>query len=267
MNKTISLPGVGPVDLTLSDRGSGRTFLLLHGGAGPDSVAGFAQRLAASAEVRVLTPSHPGFGGTARPDGLQRVAQLAALYAALLDELDLRDVVVVGNSIGGWIAAEMALLRSPRIAAAIVVDAAGIAVDGHPCADVFALSLDELMQLSYHDPARFRIDPSSFPPAQRAVFAANRAALAVYGGQPSMIDPTLRGRLAGIAVPTLVVWGESDRVVDLAYGRAYADAIPGSRFVSLPETGHVPPIESPERLLRAIRDFTDAVPTARPTAV
>jgi pimeloyl-ACP methyl ester carboxylesterase len=256
-------PGL-TVDVTLTERGAGHPVLLLHGGAGPLSVAGFAERLGAGQPARVLTPTHPGFGGTPRPDPLASIGGLAALYVALLERLDLREVTVIGNSIGGWVAAEMALLDASRIGRLVLVDAVGIVVEGHPVADVFSLSLPELMQLSYHDPAPFRVDPSTFSDAQRAGMAANRAALAVYGGKPSVGDPTLRGRLAGISVPTLVVWGESDRVVDSDYGRAYAAAIPGARFQLLPATGHVPQIETPDQLLGALGAFV--APRALPPA-
>ena len=85
--------------------------------------------------------------------------------------------------------------------------------------------------------------------------AGNRAALAVYGGTPSMVDPTLRGRLSAIAVPVLVLWGESDRIVDPDYGRGYAAAIPTARFQLLNRTGHVPQIETPQLLLSAVMAF------------
>jgi pimeloyl-ACP methyl ester carboxylesterase len=87
--------------------------------------------------------------------------------------------------------------------------------------------------------------------------AANRAALQVYGGA-RMTDPSLRGRLAAIACPVLAVWGEADRIVDPGYGRAYAAAIPGARFELLTETGHLPQLETPEKLLRAVWDFAEA---------
>jgi pimeloyl-ACP methyl ester carboxylesterase len=89
---------------------------------------------------------------------------------------------------------------------------------------------------------------------QRAVMAGNREALAVYSGT-TMNDPGLGARLGQISVPTLVVWGDSDRIADPNYGRAYAAAIPGAQFHLLPATGHVPQIESPALLLGAIRDF------------
>ena len=258
---TLTLPGRGSAAVTIDDRGGGRPLLLLHGGGGPQTVAGFAERLAARGAARVITPAHPGFGGTPRPDWLASMAGLAALYHALLERLGLADVTVVGNSIGGWIAAELALLGSPRIRGLVLVDAVGIEVEGHPVTDIFPLSMDELARLSYHDPAAFRIDPAAMTEAQRAGMAANRAALRVYGG-PRMADPDLRARLAAIACPTLVIWGEADRIVDPGYGRAYAAAIPGARFGLLPGTGHLPQLESPEQLMRAICDLAEA-PAAR----
>jgi pimeloyl-ACP methyl ester carboxylesterase len=245
---------IGSVPVTSTDRGSGHTFLLLHGGAGPQSVTGFADRFAETEAVRVITPIHPGFAGTPRPDTVDSVHALASLYVGLLDELDLTDVTVIGNSIGGWIATEMALLGSTRIGGVVLVDAVGIEVPGHPVADFFSLTLDEVAEYSYHDPDSFRIDPSTMPPDQLAAMAGNRASLAIYGGT-AMTDPSLAARLAGITVPALVVWGESDRIVDPDYGRAYAAAIPGARFQLLLGTGHVPQIETPAQLARAISAF------------
>ncbi len=252
--QTVNLDGVGPVDVTVDEQGEGRPFLLLHGGGGPNTVAGFADLLATVRPARAVTPVHPGFGGTPRPEALHTVGGLAALYVALLDQLDLSDVTVVGNSIGGWIAAEMALLRSPRVSGDIFINAVGIEVPGHPIADFFSLTLDQVLQLSYHNPGPFRIDPATLPPAAQAVAASNRAALATYAGT-SMIDPSLAGRLSGLKVPTLVLWGDSDQIVDADYGRAWAAAIPTARFQLLKDTGHLPHMETPDQVLDAIWDW------------
>ncbi len=152
----------------------------------------------------------------------------------------------------------MALLESPRVSGIIIVDAVGIEVRGHPIADFFSLTMDQVMQLSYHDPALFRIDLSSLPPATQTIMAGNRAALAAYAGT-SMTDPSLVERLATLEMPTLVLWGDSDRIVDPDYGRAYAAAIPMARFQLLPDTGHLPQIENPAQLLHAIWDSADTV--------
>ncbi|MEV4611420.1 alpha/beta hydrolase [Kitasatospora sp. NPDC049258] len=243
-------------ELTVARFGAGRpTYLLLHGGAGPQSVAPFAALLAAEGQGRVVAPTHPGFGGTPRPERLADVPALAVLYRDLLDRLDLRDVILVGNSIGGWIAAELALLDSPRVAGLVLVNAVGILVPESPIAEVAGLSPVELSRLSYHDPALFRFDPAALTEQQQAVFAGNRQALGVYGRGSAMADPGLRERLAKISVPTLVLWGESDQVVHPAYGRAFAGAIPGAEFRLLPGTGHVPQLETPQQLLTALREF------------
>lgn len=257
--KILEVEGIGLVELTVEDRGDGRPYLLLHGGAGPQSVARFAQLLAEKDHNRVLTPTHPGFGGTPRPDGLKSVAGLAALYRALLDDLGLENVTVIGNSVGGWITAEMALLGSPRLRGIVLLDAVGIDVEGHGVADVSGLSVPEIQALSFHDPTPFRVDPATVPDAQKAIMTANGVALAVYAGSPAMADPTLLGRLSGITVPTLVLWGESDQIVRPSYGQAYAAAIHGARFVLLPATGHVPQMETPDLVLRTIWDSDEGL--------
>jgi pimeloyl-ACP methyl ester carboxylesterase len=242
--------------VSITEKGEGRPFLLLHGGGGPLTVNGFADLLAAQRPARVITPTHPGFGGTPRPDSVDSVRSLAAVYIALLAELDLRDVTVIGNSIGGWIAAEMALLDTSRISSFVLVDAVGIEVPGHPIADFFSLTPRQLAELSYHDPDRFGIDPSKLSPEALKGMAANRVTIGVYAGT-SMKDPGLAERLAGVTTPTLVVWGDSDHIADADYGRALAQAIPGARFQLLRDTGHLPQIETPEALLEAVWEFAE----------
>ncbi|WP_249998408.1 alpha/beta fold hydrolase [Actinoplanes sp. M2I2] len=262
---SITVPGLGAFDLTVTERGQGHPVLLLHGGGGPRTVEPWADRFAAAehAHAHVFTPVHPGFNATPRPASLGSIAGLAATYAALLEALDLQDVTVVGNSIGGWVAAEMALLHSPRVSSYVLVDAVGIEVPGHPVADFFALTPAELAQRSYHDPATYGIDPSTLPPPAREAMAGNRAVLEVYAGR-AMTDPALAGRLGEVRTPALVVWGEADRIADPDYGRAFAAAIPGATFSLLPGTGHLPQIESPDELIEVVWAFADAHATARP---
>ncbi len=260
----ITLPANHQVELAVEEYGSGQPFLLLHGGAGPQSMTGFAQRLATSEAAQVIVPTHPGFGGTNRPDWVNTMGTLAQIYVALIERLDLHNVVVVGSSMGGWIAAEMALLNSPRIRNFVLMDAVGIAVEGQSIADVFSLTMDELASLSYHNPTAFRIDMSALTDVQKRLMAANRQALAVYGGQPSMIDPTLASRLSAVTTPTLVLWGASDRVVTPDYGRAFAAAIPTATFQLLSNVGHLPQIEAPDQVLTTLREYMSAQPVTRP---
>ncbi len=258
---SVALSANKQTDITVEEYGGGRPFLLMHGGAGPQSMIGFAPRLAASEHAHVYVPTHPGFGGTARPDWLNNIGALAETYIKLVEQLDLRNVTVVGGSIGGWIAAEMALRHSTRISSFILVDAVGIVVEGQPIVDIFPLTLDQVMQLSYHNPAPFRPDPTTLTEVAKNVLAANRQALAVYGGQPSTGDPTLAKRLSAVSAPTLVLWGDSDGIVGPDYGRAFAAAIPKAKFQLLSDTGHMPQIETPDQLLTAIRNFINVLAT------
>ena len=248
----IPVDGVGEVDLSTTECGAGGVFLFLHGGGGPQSFVPFATSFAAAHPVRTITPTHPGFAGTTRPRALATIADLARLYVGLLDELDLSGVTLVGNSIGGWIAAEMATLHTPRIQRLVLLDAVGIEVPGHPVADFFSLTVDEMSQLTFHDPDKFKIDPAKLPPAAREALPGNRASLATY---TNTTDQTLAARLATVTVKTLVLWGAADRVADPEYGRNYAQLIPGARFQLLPNTGHLPQVETPAQVASALERF------------
>ena len=253
----VTVEGIGPVPVSVTERGAGHPLLLLHGGAGPQSVEGFADLLATREAARVLVPAHPGFGGTPRPDSLDSIRSLARVYTRMLDDLELTGVTVVGNSIGGWIAAEIALLDSPRVSGVILVDAAGLALSDSPVPDFFSLTMDQVAGLSYYRPDAFRLDLDHMPDAQKAAMTANRAALQVYAGR-AMADPSLLDRLPTVTIPVLAIWGEADLMIPVEHGRAYAKAIPGARFLLLPEAGHLPQLETPDRLLAAVWDFVES---------
>jgi pimeloyl-ACP methyl ester carboxylesterase len=250
---TVQAARLGPVRVDVTEYGTGRPFLLLHGGAGPQSVAGFAEMLAATGS-RVIVPVHPGFGGTARPEYLHSMRGLALTYACLLDELDLAGVTVIGNSVGGWIAAEMAVHASPRIGGVVLVDAGGLQVDDHPAADFFSLTPGQVTDMAYYAPERFRVDVAALPEQAKAAIAGNQAALRAYtaGG---MTDPSLLGRLGSVRVPVLVVWGAADRIYPPEHAEAFAKAIPGARLDVLDKAGHLPQLEAPSALLAAVLDF------------
>jgi len=244
------------LSLAVADQGSGQTFLILHGGAGPVSVSGLANAI--SATGRAIVPTHPGYSGQPRPDWFHRIDDLALAYLALLERLDAKDVVVIGSSLGGWIGSEMALRNSPRMAALILLNAAGIdsGSPDRPIVDPTKLPPSERAALAFHNPQKFALTPAN--PEALAMMIANQKATQIYAGESFMHDPTLRGRLAGIAIPAMVIWGTSDRIMDVDYGRRYAQSIPGARFEPIDEAGHFPQIERLDEVLRLIDDLVAA---------
>lgn len=238
---------------TVSDTGTGRAILLLHGGGGSATVFGLSQALAANA--RVLLPTHPGFDGTPWPAHMDSVAQLAHLYLSLLESLGLSNVVVIGSSIGGWIASEMALADASRLQGLILINAVGIQVPGAAVTDVSQLTRPELVRLASHNPDLVLASAPPPTPERLAILASNAAALAAYDGGAAMMAPGLRERLASVTVPALVLWGESDGIASPAYGKAYAAAFANGKFELIPEAGHLPQIEQPARVLAHIDSF------------
>jgi pimeloyl-ACP methyl ester carboxylesterase len=243
--------------LNFTDQGEGRNFLLFHGGAGLASVAGFGALLAQS--NRVVIPTHPGFNGTPRPEWFLSIADLATAYCALIDLLQLSNVTVVGNSVGGWIAAEMALRNSPRIVGAVLLNAVGIDTGSEAKSILNPLEIDPADRAKYaFFDQTFAIAPST--PEAMAMMRSNFETLDVYAGHPFMHHLAFRQRLAGMAKPVLVAWGEEDRIVDLEYGRRYAESIPNSTFKPIAEAGHFPQIEKPQIVLSLINEFLQGLP-------
>lgn len=249
---TIILPHDLP--LTLAESGNGRPVLVLHGGGGPFTVANLVDHLATS--MHAITPTHPGWNGTSRPDWLASIPDLAQAYMDFLDARQLWNVLVIGSSLGGWLGAEMAVRDTAgRLSGLILIDAVGIEVAGQPIRDFFALDARGVAEYAWHDAARFYVDPATVSPERAALQADNMATMRVVAGQPYMHDPTLLSRLDRVRVPTLLLWGNSDRIVTPAYGETYAAAIPNARFEIIKDAGHLPQIEQPAATFARIDAF------------
>ena len=245
------------VSLEIVERGTGRPLLWLHGEEGLDPGASFLDGL--TAHGRVVAPSHPGFGHSPEADDVETVDDLSYLYLDLLAARDLREVVVIGASLGGWIAAEMAVKCAERLAGLVLVAPMGIKVgdrETRDIPDIFALHPDEVARLQYRDPARVAVDYSALSDDQLTVIARNREATAQYVWEPYFHNPKLRRRLRRIGVPTLLIWGAEDRFVTADYyGAAYRAAIPGARLEPIDRCGHFPHLEQPAALVDCIGRF------------
>lgn len=242
--------------MKISESGSGRNVLVLHGGGGPATMGGLAAHLAE--KTHVITPTHPGWDGTPRPASIDTVAALAAEYVRYLDEHALEDVLLVGSSMGGWLGVEIALQdKARRVSGLVIINGLGVEIAGHPITNVSNFTPPELAKVAFHDPSKFGAGAPPMTPERLAIMKANQATLAVFAGATYSFDPTLLGRLKGLFVPTLVLWGASDRVVSQDYGRAFAGAIPDARFELVAEAGHLPWIEQPAATYGLIDRFVD----------
>jgi pimeloyl-ACP methyl ester carboxylesterase len=191
---------------------------------------------------------------------LDSVSDLADAYLDLLEELGLTAVMVIGNSVGGWVASEMALRDiAGRVSSLVLLNATGIRPDDPAqVTDIRGQAPDAISRLAFRNPA-FRPDPAAMTAEQRAGAAANQQALALYAGDDFLFAPKLRRRLRRVTVPVLVAWGEEDGVLSAAYGRAYAAAFPNGRYQGIAEAGHFPHIEQPDAVLGAIGEFVNTV--------
>jgi len=233
--------------------GQGRPLLYLHDGTGLEYSRTFLEGLGKRFQVHAL--SHPGFGGSDLPDNFTSVDDLAYHYLDYIESENLNDVVVVGVSFGGWIAAELATKASPRLSALVLIDAYGIKVgsrDKLDVADIFYLLPEEVRDMGWHKKRGGQKAPT-IEGARR--IARNRESLSLFGWSPLLHNPKLLGRLHRIKIPTAVLWGESDRLAPVEYGRAYAAAIKGATFTLIPEAGHLPHLEQPDAVTQQINTF------------
>ena len=234
--------------------GTGRPVVVLHGGGGPRTVAGIVDHL--SDRYAVLAPTIPGWDGTARPEGVDRIDDVARAVLALLREEGMTGVAVVGSSIGGWIAGAMAVLDGERrVGRLCLIDAVGVDVPGEPITDFFALDARGVAEHSFADPDRFFVDSAGLTPDQRAAQQRNLAAMRVYAGDPYMHDPALLGGLGGVRVPVLGIWGDHDGIVSPGYGRRYLAAFPDGRFEVVADAGHLPHLERPAAVFALLDPF------------
>ena len=249
---------IAGANIEILRRGKGRPVLFLHPHIGLHGSERFIELLAR--EVQVIAPSHPGFGHSELPKGMSTVDDMSYFYLDLIEHLDLRDLVVVGASFGGWIAAEIASKTCERLSRLVLIGAVGAKFgerDKSDLLDIFATPRSRWEELSFRDPSVWLRDYESLPEEELTAMARNREATALFAWNPYMYNPKLRSRLHRIRIPTLFLWGTSDRVVSEAYGRAYCAAIPGARFETIARAGHFPHLEQPEEFSRKIFAFIE----------
>ena len=208
----------------------------------------------------ILTPLHPGFGRTERAEWMLSIRDLASFYSRYLKENGLAPLDVIGFSLGGWIAAEMAAANPTQFRKMILVAPAGIKPPSGDILDVFQVMAPQQVIASVYKPAETpefnELYGGPMLPAQFEMFEEARAQTARLAWVPYLHTPTLP-HLLGVAagLPTLIVWGNQDAIVPISAAGAYRDAIKGSRLTTFDNCGHRPEIEKSAEFVRELEAF------------
>lgn len=245
--------------------GQGEPLVFLHGSGDLGDWVPTLSLLAR--DFTVYRPDHPGFSFSDDDPAVDTVADLAFSYLDLFDCLGLDRLHLMGLSLGGWIAAQIAVLAPERISTLILIDAAGLPVDA-PVPNMFTLDPAETASLLFH---RADLRSVAMAAARNMVkhqpelfrrYQRNWMATARLGRIPYLHDPKLAGRLHRITCPSLVIWGALDRLFPVEQAYKWAAALGGARLAVLPECGHVPPAEMPLEFVALVREFLSGNGTA-----
>ncbi len=240
--------------------GRGEPLLYLHGLDGARPALPLAEGLGSAFDV--VVPEQPGFGESDMPDWLTRIDDLAYFQLELLDRLGLDRVHLVGHSLGGWVALELAIRYPQRFPTLTLVASAGIHVIGVPKGDLFMRAPDVVLRSMFADSALGDAQVAKVHSSPEAEFAfnKNRNAVARVAWQPPLFNPQLEKWLHRVSMPVHLIWGDTDRLFPIAYAHALAALLPNARTTILENCGHYAHIEQPERLQHAINSsFVEAI--------
>lgn len=247
---------IGDVKIELTRRGRGKPILLLPSEESLEPDAPFVEQLARKFEV--IIPQAPGFGRSNRPDWITNMDDVAYIYLDLIEKLGLKKLTLMGFSLGGWIAAEMATKDDSALAKLVLVDAYGIKVGGpydRDIQDIWLQHPKKVMEQKWFDVEKGKRDFPAMPEDKLAIIARNIETTARLCWEPYMHNPKLTHRLHRVQVPTLVVWGKNDGIVSADYGKAYSKLIKGAKFAAVAKAGHYPHLEQPAAFMTAIAGF------------
>jgi len=231
--------------------GSGAPLLYLHGASGAPAVMPFMEKLAERFDV--LVPEHPGYGQSGEPEWLENMHDLAYFYLDFLKKLKLEKVFIIGSSIGGWLALEMAVRDTSRIASLVLIGPAGIKAPGLQPTDTFLLSSQDLLRHLFHDQKIVEARLAApVTPGSIDLELKNRHTTARLGWEPRMHDPFLAKWLHRIDIPVKIVWGRQDRILPVAYADEFKKLIPQAEVHIIDNCGHLPQAEKPEEFLRIV---------------
>jgi pimeloyl-ACP methyl ester carboxylesterase len=248
---------VGPTRIHTLIGGQGDPLLILHGAGGN---RGWRRWMTPVAErYTIYAPTHPGFGGSDAADWMESIDDLARFYLWFIEVMGLSTVRLLGHSIGGWTAAEMATMRPELLDRLVLVAPTGLKPEAGEILDIFYYSPAELLRYTVHDPATVGEWAELFgrapTPQEQEAALRNREMTARLTWKPYMFNPRLPHFLPRVKTPTLVVWGREDRIVPVICGEQYRRLLPRATLRVLDRCGHLPPLEQPDLFAGLVLEF------------
>jgi pimeloyl-ACP methyl ester carboxylesterase len=258
MNTTQKLLN-GKFSLEMQTYGSsGESLLFLHGAGGLNPVEPFLEEL--GKDFKVYAPQFPGYGDSTGNELIDDIPDAVLFVHELMDELRIPTANIVGHSMGGMIAAEVAAFDVHRAKKLVLIAPAGFWIDELPIPDFFAAQLDEIAGLLFHDPKSpaaqlMTAIPSDFKALETMyVERVKRLAMASKFLWP-IPDRGLKKRAYRIQAPTLLLWGDDDKLIPAAYAKEFTSRIKNSKVEMIKNSGHMPMYEQQEATVSAIRKF------------
>jgi pimeloyl-ACP methyl ester carboxylesterase len=228
----------------------------LHGVEGHEGWLPFHDTLSGGASV--YAPAHPGYGETARPDWLETIAHQAVFYHWFIERAGLTGLDIAGFGIGGWIAAQMAIMCPQNLRRLVLVNAAGVRPEEGEILDIFIIPWKQVIERGFYDaeacPEYHRLYGGEWQEFGGPREAGRTMSMRMCF-RPFMYDRALPSMLGKVALPTLVVWGADNQIFPAECGRLYQQAIPGAVLHEIDRCGHWPQFERPVELADAIQNF------------
>lgn len=251
-----SMVDIGGTKLRVVEAGEGAPLLFLHGAGG----AAWTPMLEGlSKHWRVIAPEHPGFGKSVIPNWMARIGDLAFFYLDALKVLGLDRVHLVGHSLGGWTAAEIAIRNTARLKSLTLMAPAGVWEDATPYANIFAFSPEEQARKMFVDPKLVAARLEQLASADLAAMQHNKQTAAHLAQNPLLHNPQLAYWLHRIDLPTLIIWGVEDQIVPYGCHKTFMKEITGAELYALAQSGHGLHAERPQECIAKINSFAATV--------
>jgi pimeloyl-ACP methyl ester carboxylesterase len=254
---TDELVEVAGTRIQLLKWGAGEPLLVLHGAAGNPGWLPYHQAL--SRQFAVYAPSHPGYDHSSRPDWISTMTDMAHFYRQFIEELGLAPVNLLGFSMGGWLAAEIAAMCPHTLKRLILVDAAGIKPQVGDMAEIFMVSPEQTLKLRFYDPTQVptyqQLVDRKLTPEEEEVQWRNREMASRLCWKPYLHNPKLPAYLRGVKTPTLIIWGKQDAIIPVNCGELYHQALSNSTLHVIDRCGHSPAVEKPQEFLQVVQEF------------